>query len=938
MPVWSVPVWDFKIPNERNSSFESTEETYMADTAEDDVPVIYTTVPAGEVGVLARAYLQAAQKEYKKLFDDKKQDGDSQYHTFAEQIRTIATKNGIETLPLEYVRNQYETTRYVEDMMKLSFTEDIQTLLQEIHRVVDTEETQVTFDEAESFLRRLDDIARKGPAECKELGQFRQDLQSSVEPRHAATEKKKDVDVAHRTVYAQPFSAKLLCPDWHLHNEWFQVFERRDETPDFYFSVPSRERRFNDRIYGPLVEACAGAAVDVKSKASFEADPAVRVDYAVRLVSNYDCYPLVIELKTRNGKRAQDAAKAQVLEYAAKAIKSAGPEWRRLNGYLFPFAITVCANTVSVYACTLGEEMHGGEAFPSVLYTKLGDIHLNRLGHVIEWLLDEEHMAHYEMISAIAQGREDPSPSTPALAPETTATTDSASDPPACPTTSTTSTSDKEEEAQAESTPQQQAVDTQCSAKTAKAKTKVKVKANAKAEAKAEAKGKAKAKPAPQQGRGHQAKTRRPATRGASRVSQTRSGGPASAVVKKTDHSAPATTKEQRQRQQAKTRQAASRAASSTPARPGTGRSRTVKKTRPTTAATARRRRQQPKAGKATTTSTTPSKTPSKTPSTTPSTTPSRSATTTAPTRTPSTKADTKTDTAGSSKAEQRQHAVTKRARARSAKVATRYEMCVYKGGEDTAAVAMVNGKMLKVCSGQGVYRSRKVYRTVEAARKEVAAIRRINSYYSAETELEELGVREEEADRELQAWQLLYPDEKVEVLERSRRFLDLRLVLAFPHLAPTERGTGIKDKEALTTAAGYLLILSKNNLCHCDIRSHNILPNGCIVDFGLMCKPGKMLHSSYFTRLRERPRRVLHANPRGYIRAKVASDWESLLLSYVFSPGTVRSAMLRLLEGKAILLQWLADKRAELLDNDDDKETAELLHEIMQHIARVYF
>ncbi|EGD77220.1 hypothetical protein PTSG_08312 [Salpingoeca rosetta] len=373
-------------------------------------------------------------------------------------------------------------------MMKLSFTEDIKTLLQEIRSLFDIKKAQVpqvTFDEAETFLRRLDEVARKGPAECKELGQFRQDLQSSVDPRNAAKEKEKDVDVAHRTVYAQPFSAELLCPDWHLHNEWFQVVKHKDKPLHFADAFCTPETLFNDRMQAPLVRACGDAAVYVKSHASFEADPAVVVHYAVRLASNLDCNPLLIDLKTRDSRRAQDAAKAQVLEYAAKAIKSAGPEWRDLKGYLFPFAITVCMYKVSVYACTLGEEMHGGEAFPSVLYTKLGDIDLSRLGYVIEWLLDEEHMAHYENVSAIAQ---------------TTATTAGFSDTPSSTTTHTTSTSDKEEAAQAESTPPQQAVDTQCSTKTAKAE--------------------AKAKPTPHQGRGQQAKARRPVTRGASRVNR----------------------------------------------------------------------------------------------------------------------------------------------------------------------------------------------------------------------------------------------------------------------------------------------------------------------------------------------------------------------------------------------------------------------------------
>ncbi len=48
-------------------------------------------------------------------------------------------------------------------------------------------------------------------------------LESSVTPSSAAKEKEKDKDSAHRTVYAQPFSAELFCPDWHLHYEGFQL-------------------------------------------------------------------------------------------------------------------------------------------------------------------------------------------------------------------------------------------------------------------------------------------------------------------------------------------------------------------------------------------------------------------------------------------------------------------------------------------------------------------------------------------------------------------------------------------------------------------------------------------------------------------------------------------------------------------------------------------
>ncbi|EGD74405.1 hypothetical protein PTSG_06416 [Salpingoeca rosetta] len=755
-----MSAWDFYTPGD--SSDDSTE-------ASQDVPVVYTTLPPNEVGVLARAYLQAATAAYTSLLEGTQQDANSQYHAFAEKIRTIATKNGIEVLPVWRAPQKPATRAYLHNMMEVSFTEDIKTLLQEIRSVFDIKKT-VTFDEAESFLRRLDNFARKGPAEHKELGQFRQELQSSVDPCNAAKEKKKGRDVAHRTVYAQPFSAELLCPDWHLHNEWLKTINRKDKHKSFCGVFRKAETRFNDRMSVALIRACAGAAVNVKSHSSFEADPTVVVHHAVRLNSNVDCYPLLIDLKTRDSRRTQDTAKAQVLEYAAKAIKSAGPEWRQLKGYLFPFAITVCMYDVSVYACTLGEEMHGGEAFPSVLYTKLGDTDLEKLGHVIEWLVDEEHMAHYEKISAIAQGREDPSPSTPALAPGMTTTTADVSDTSSTTTTSTTTatnTSDKEEAAQSGSTPQQQAVSAKRSTKTA-------------------------------------------------------SGSE-------------------------------------------------------------------------------------------------------------NTTAATKTDTADSSKKDKRQRAGTKGARARSAKVATRYEMCVYKGGEDTAVVAMVNGKMLKVCSGHGIFVYETFDRKLEAARKAKAAMG-LSVTSEEEDAIADAAARELEADNELQAWQLLYPGEKVEVHQRSRP------VLAFPHLAPTEKGTGIKGMDALTAAAEYLLVLSKNGLCHMDIRSHNILPNGCIVDFGLMCEPDEQLPESYFTRLRERPRRVLHHHDPETITLDVVLDWESLLFAYVFSPGTVSKAMLRLLEGKAILLQWLADKRAELLDNDNDKETAELLHKIMQHVARVYF
>ncbi|EGD76748.1 hypothetical protein PTSG_08100 [Salpingoeca rosetta] len=683
---------------------------------EEDVPVDYTTLSAIEAGLLARAYLQAATTEYKNVVEGMYPSYDSQCGSLAEKVRKIADKHGIALLPLEPSYNEHETEKYLEDMLKQPFAENIKALIQEIRSVLSEKKQVMPLSKVKGFLRRIDDVRRKGFAESRMNRRYWHDIRWDWNPTLVAEERAKD----RREVFRQPFSAELLCPDWHLHNEWFQVVERKDDTFGFPTAAYTPETRFNDRMQGPLAKACAGAAVYVKSNAVFWADPGSVADYVVRLISNRNCYPLVIELRTSDSQQTQDAAKAQMLEYAARAIRSTGKQWRDLKGYLFPFAITVCGGKVSVYACTLGKEMHSGKGYISVLYTKLGDTKLEKLGNVIKWLVDAEHMAHYERVSAIAQGRKAPSPSAPALAPKTTPTTDGASDTPACTTTSTSSTSitsDKEEEAaQSQSAPRQQIVDTRCSTETA---------------------------PAP------------------------------------------------------------------------------------------------------------------------------------------------KSDTADSSKGEQCERADAEATRARSAKVATRYVLSIYKGDEDMAAFAGVNGKVLKVCGG----------RSVDAS---------------------------EEVARELQAWQLLYPNEKVKVYQRSRP------ILAFPRL---KLGTDIDV--GLDAAAENLFRLSQNNLCHCDIRFHNVSGDGRIFGFGFFCEAGSELPDSYPTRLRERPRSVLHGKPTNY-RADILLDWEALLFSFVFSDDSVEYVMSRLFRGKWFLLEWLANKRAKL--DKDDKETAALLHKIMQHIALVYF
>ncbi|EGD82448.1 hypothetical protein PTSG_03095 [Salpingoeca rosetta] len=656
-------------------------------------------------GVLARAYLQAATDEYNNLLRDAQLGPDSDYCTDVEQIKTIAAKYKLKASP---VSPKSEAQQYVDSVLEEPYTENIKNLLKQVRSVLDEKKTltpQVPLKVAEGFLLELDNVTRKGLSE--EQRQFRQDLKSSVTPSSAAKEKEKNKDSAHRTVYAQPFSAELLCRDWHLHNEGFQDAVDEGTNTGFSGVFCTPETRFNDRMQAPLIRACGDAKVDVKSHASFETDPAVVADYVVRLMSNLDFYPLLIELKTDGSEPTQDAAKAQVLEYASRAIKSAGPQWRKLKGYLFPFAITVCNDEVSVYACTLGDEVHGREAFPSILHTKLGDTKLEKLGNVIEWLLDEEHMAHYEKISAIAQGK------------------------------GSGLTSIREHE------------DDDVSSA---------------------------------------------ADGGANNTSSNGgSSGSANGDVQ---------NEEERD------------------------------------------------------------------------------------------KAATHTDTAARGKDGQQQRADTEAARARSAKVATRYKMCVYKGGKDTAAVAMVNGKMLKVCGGH----------RISAA---------------------------EEAAREVKGWQLLYPHKKVEVYERSRP------VFACPDLSQKRRsnrkstdgkkalhGTGIKDKAGLAAAAEYLLRLSKRDLCHCDIRSHNILRNGCIVDFGFLREAGSQLPESYSTKLRERPRKWLLHHDAEAISADVVLDWESLLFAYVFSSTSLSTAMYRLLEGKAFLLQWLEAKLAKL-DKSDDQTPA---------------
>ncbi|EGD73212.1 kinase subdomain-containing protein [Salpingoeca rosetta] len=722
-------------------------------------PELMTSLSTNDAGVLARAYLQAATDEYNNLLGDAQLGPDSDYQTSVEQIKTIAAKYKLKAFPLS---PKSEAQQYVKSLLEKPFTDNIKDLLQQVRSVLDetTPTPQVTLRVAKGFLKKLDNVTRKGLSE--EQRQFRQDLESSVTPSSAAKEKEKNKDSAHRTVYAQPFSAELLCPNWHLHNEGFQRAVDQGTKRGFSGVFCTPETRFNDRMKIPLLKACGDAKVDVKSHASFEADTAVVADYVVRLMSNLDFYPLLLELKTDGSQPTQDAAKAQVLEYASRAIKSAGPQWRKLKGYLFPFAITVCGQNVSVYACTLGDEVHGKEAFPSVLHTKLCDTKLEKLGNVIEWLLDKEHMAHYENIAAIAQGK------------------------------GSGLTSILEHRV--------------CN------------------------------------------------------VSSTADGGARNNSGNgDTNDSADGDVQNEEERD----------------------------------------------------------------------------------------KAATQTDTADNGKEghQRQQLAVTKAARARSAKVATTYEMCVYKGDEDTVTVALVNGEVLKVCGGH------------------------------------EIGAAKE-ASNERKGWQHVYPEETVKVHERSRP------VFACPDLskhitgAGTDGkkallGTGIKDEAGLAAAAEYLLRLSERDLCHRDIRSHNILRNGCIVDFGFLCKarsrdeaqaPPSSLPESYSTRLRERPRKWLLHHDAEAIPADVVLDWESLLFAYVFSSTSLSDAMYRLLEGKAFLLQWLEAKLAKLDKDekqataalqdksdydkkketaalqdksDDDKkkeETAKLLRNIMQHIACAYF
>ncbi|EGD75615.1 kinase subdomain-containing protein [Salpingoeca rosetta] len=673
-------------------------------------------------------------KEYESLLGGTLQDCKRSYRAFAEQISTIAGRHGIEIGSPGPLDNAPKAKNYVDSMLKQPYTENIKNLLQQVRSVLD-EKKQIPMDDVEDFLQKLDNVTRKGLSE--EQRQFRQDLESSVTPSSAAKEKEKNKDSAHRTVYSQPFSAELLCPNWHLHYEGFQLAVDEGTNTGFSDVFCTPETLFNDCMQAPLIRACGDAKVYVKSHASFRADPAVVADYVVRLISNYFFYPLLLELKTDGSGPTQDAAKAQVLEYASRAIKSAGPEWRALKGYLFPFAITVCGQNVSVYACTLGDEVHGDEAFPSILHTKLGDMCLEKLGNVIAWLLDEEHMAHYENISAIAQGKGSGLTSIPE----------------------------------------------------------------------------------------HRVYN----------VSSAASGGARNNSGNgDTNDSADGGVQNEEERD----------------------------------------------------------------------------------------KAATQTDTAARGKEghQRQQLAVTKAARARSAKVATTYEMCVYKGDEDTVTVALVNGEVLKVCGGHDIGAAK-------------------------------------EADREREGWKYLYPEETVKVHERSRP------VFACPDLskhitgAGTDgkkalHGTGIKDKAGLAAAAEHLLILSKTNMCHCDVRSHNILRNGCIVDFGFLREAGSQLPKSYSTKLRERPRKWLLHHDAEAISADVVLDWESLLFAYVFSSTSLSTAMYRLLEGKAFLLEWLEAKLAKLdkddkketaalqdkSDDEDKKETAALLHNIMQHIACAYF
>ncbi|EGD80489.1 serine/threonine protein kinase [Salpingoeca rosetta] len=955
---------------------------------------IFTSLSTNEAGVLARACLQAATQQHKTILEGTQPATGQQHDTYAERIRAIAGKHGIENIgtPCDEPQKKNGAQQYVANMLKQPFTDNIKALLQDICSLVSNKK-QMPLDDVNSFLEKLDDVTRKGLSE--EQRQFRRDLESSVTLSSAAEERKKDADSAHRTVYAQPFSAELLCPDWHMHNEGFHKAINKGISTDFGFHVPKRETRFNDSMNVPLIKACADAAVYVKSHASFEADPAVQADYVVQMASNYFCYPLLLELKTDDSKQTQDAAKAQVLEYASRAIKSAGPKWRDLKGYLFPFAITVCNDKVSVYACTLGDEVHGREVFPSVLYTKLGNTTLSRLGHVIKWLVDKEHMALYEKVSAIAQGRLSTLEEHP-----------------------NENGSDKEEAAQLESPPpppQQQQHAQAPGTKTATGKTKPKPKT-----------------PRKQQQRQRQrqeAKGDRPVTRSVSRVSQTRGTGRSDSGKKKARPStaqrrqqagrsrSPTPPQRQRQRQQQHAQAAGS------PTTPATVPKHTKAATKTDTAdsgeeeqrhcaeAEAARERSAKvatryemrvyKGGKETVsvalvngevlkvcggheigaakeasnerkgwelvypeetvkvhersrpvfacpdlskrmTGTGINGEPAledtdadtkghghRQPGTRQQAGRSRSPTppqrqrqrqqqhaqaagspTTPATVPKHTKAATKTDTADSGEEEQRHCAEAEAARERSAKVATRYEMRVYKGGKETVSVALVNGEVLKVCGGH------------------------------------EIGAAKE-ASNERKGWELVYPEETVKVHERSRPVfacpdLSKRMtgtgINGEPALEDTDadtKGTGIGSQEALEAAAEHLLILSKNDLCHCDIRSHNILHNGCIVDFGFLSGPKGSLPGSYSTTLRERPRRVLHGNAQT-ITLDLVLDWESLLFSYVFSPDSVSDSMLQLLKGKAFLLEWLDAKLAKL-DKDDEK-TAALLHKIMKHVARAYF
>ncbi|EGD81157.1 hypothetical protein PTSG_11197 [Salpingoeca rosetta] len=213
--------WEFNSPSQGEDSNNSTAMS-TSEKGKTKEPELMTSLPTNVAGVLARAYLQAAMKEYESLFKGTLQDCTVSYRAFAEQISTIAGRHGIEISSPGPLDNEPNVRDYVDIMLEEPFTDNIKALLEQVRSVLDetTPTPQVTLRVAQGFLQKLDNVTRKGLS--KEQRQFRQDLESSVTPSSAAKEKEKDKDSAHRTVYAQPFSAELLCPNWHLHNKGFQ--------------------------------------------------------------------------------------------------------------------------------------------------------------------------------------------------------------------------------------------------------------------------------------------------------------------------------------------------------------------------------------------------------------------------------------------------------------------------------------------------------------------------------------------------------------------------------------------------------------------------------------------------------------------------------------------------------------------------------------------